>query len=510
METSQHPPLHALIVEDSEFDARMLVRLLRQGGYDVTWQRVESGPAMEQALLTTAWNIVFADHEMPDFNAWRALAVLQQSGRDLPFIIVSGGIGEETAVALMKAGAHDFLIKGQLGRLVPAVERELREAANRAGRREAEDSLRESELRYRLLWHNSPDAILVMSAAGRIRFANPAAVTLFGYPMPQMIDREFTELVGLGVPGEMTCPWQGAETAGSRPLLELTSRTRGGVEVTVEIGFSQLALKDELWHVAFVRDITDRRRAESALRKKEEEFRFAREIQQRLFPKSAPDVPGFDVAGASVPADEAGGDLFDFLPMIGGGLGLVVADVCGHGMGPALIMAETRAYLRIVALNRAQPSDVISRSNRVLAEHLGDSNQFVTALLVRIDPQTRQLTFCNAGHPVGLVLDDVGAVKARLGEPYPPMGFDSETAYRDRGPVQLASGDTVILLTDGIEEAEGPDGGHFHAERAVEVVRRSRGASARDLVTAILAEAGAFSAGRPQNDDRTLVVVCVH
>ena len=168
-------PLRALVVEDSEFDARMLVALLRQGGYDVTWQRVETADGLQSQLRDAAWDVVFSDHEMPEFNARRALDVLQASGRDLPFIIVSGGIGEATAVALMKAGAHDFLIKGQLGRLVPAVERELREAANRAGRRSAEEALRESEYRYRLLWQNSPDAILMVDASGLIAFTNPAA-----------------------------------------------------------------------------------------------------------------------------------------------------------------------------------------------------------------------------------------------------------------------------------------------------------------------------------------------
>ncbi len=144
-------PLRVLVVEDSEFDARILVNVLRQGGYEPKWQRVETAEQMTKALQEKEWEVVLADYNLPDFSAPEALKLLQESGIDLPFIIISGGIGEDIAVAAMKAGAHDYFMKGQLARLVAAVERELREAATRAARRKAEDSVRESEVRYRLL-----------------------------------------------------------------------------------------------------------------------------------------------------------------------------------------------------------------------------------------------------------------------------------------------------------------------------------------------------------------------
>src|SRR5512144_66693 len=145
-------PLRVLIVEDSEFDAQVIVSLLRKGGYDVTFQRVEDAESMKQSLATGHWQLVLADYNLPTFNAPAALEVLKSTGLDLPFIIVSGGIGEDIAVACMKAGAHDYLMKGNLNRLAPAVERELREAANRASQRDAKRAVLESELRYRLLW----------------------------------------------------------------------------------------------------------------------------------------------------------------------------------------------------------------------------------------------------------------------------------------------------------------------------------------------------------------------
>src|SRR5213079_1325445 len=114
---------------------------------------------------------VIADYNLPQFDALAALEIVKASGQDIPFLIVSGGIGEDIAVAAMKAGAHDYLMKGNLSRLPPAVDRELREAANRTGQREAKRALLESELRYRLLWETSPDAVIFIDTGSNIHFA---------------------------------------------------------------------------------------------------------------------------------------------------------------------------------------------------------------------------------------------------------------------------------------------------------------------------------------------------
>ena len=135
-------PLRLLIVEDSEDDALFLLHELRKGGYTVTSERVDTAPAMSAALEKQAWDVVIADYVMPYFSAPDALILLKGKGIDLPFIVVSGKIGEDIAVATMKAGAHDYIMKDNLKRLVPAVERELREAVERQERRRAEESIR--------------------------------------------------------------------------------------------------------------------------------------------------------------------------------------------------------------------------------------------------------------------------------------------------------------------------------------------------------------------------------
>ncbi|MBU1411889.1 PAS domain S-box protein, partial [Myxococcota bacterium] len=135
-------PIRVLIIEDSEDDAQLELRQLRLGGYDAQWTRVDSPDGLLAILTEQPWDVILCDYTMPLFDAPRALKILQDSGLDIPFIIVSGKIGEETAVAALKAGAHDYVMKDRLNRLPLAVERELREARLRHERKQNEDQLR--------------------------------------------------------------------------------------------------------------------------------------------------------------------------------------------------------------------------------------------------------------------------------------------------------------------------------------------------------------------------------
>ncbi len=139
--TSSPQPLRVLLVEDSPDDAELVVLALRQGGYQVTHERVETEPTMRAALMQRRWDIVLSDYAMPSFSAPDALAVLEAVGLDIPFIIVSGTVGEETAVAAIRSGANDYVLKGHLARLCPAIDRELRDTEMRAERRRMQEQL---------------------------------------------------------------------------------------------------------------------------------------------------------------------------------------------------------------------------------------------------------------------------------------------------------------------------------------------------------------------------------
>src|ERR671927_720640 len=172
-------PLTVLLVEDSEDDALLLVRTLRRGGYDPTWERVDTARAMETALDERSWDLVVSDHSMPAFSSSAALRLLRRKGfEDLPFIIVSGQIGEDTAVAAMKSGAHDYLMKDNLARLNSAIERELREADVRRERRKAEE-------KYRSIFENAVEGIFQSTVDGRFLTANPAMARMLGHDSPE-------------------------------------------------------------------------------------------------------------------------------------------------------------------------------------------------------------------------------------------------------------------------------------------------------------------------------------
>jgi len=138
-------PLRALIVEDSPADAELLIHAVKSGGYDLAWERVETAEAMTAALARGGWDIVLSDYSLPTFSGPEALHLTQSMEYDVPFIIISGTIGEETAVTALKAGANDFLIKGRLARLIPAIERELRDAAARRERKQLEEQLNHAQ-----------------------------------------------------------------------------------------------------------------------------------------------------------------------------------------------------------------------------------------------------------------------------------------------------------------------------------------------------------------------------
>lgn len=140
-------PLRILIIDDSERDAALLIISLNKGSLETYSGRVDTAEAMEKAISAETWDVAISDCHMPDFTVEEALSIWKREGHDQPFIVVSGAIGEEEAVSLLKAGAHDFVRKDNLARLVPAIERELRDSANRYARREAEESLLQSEKR---------------------------------------------------------------------------------------------------------------------------------------------------------------------------------------------------------------------------------------------------------------------------------------------------------------------------------------------------------------------------
>jgi len=192
--------LRCLQIEDSESDAALILRLLIKNGFDVQSERVETAATLREALARQPWDIVIADYQLPDFNAPGALAILKESGLDIPFIVVSGMMGEEIAVQMMKEGAADYLTKGSLSRLAPAVGRELREAEVRRERRKAVAALAEEKERLLVTLRSIGEGVITTDMRGHITLVNPIAESLTGYPAAQAENRPLSEIFRLLAP----------------------------------------------------------------------------------------------------------------------------------------------------------------------------------------------------------------------------------------------------------------------------------------------------------------------
>jgi serine phosphatase RsbU (regulator of sigma subunit) len=236
----------------------------------------------------------------------------------------------------------------------------------------------------------------------------------------------------------------------------------------------------------------------------QEELRLAREIQQKLFPAAPLPAPGLDLAGGSFPAEATGGDYFDYIPTADGQLAIVIGDVCGHGLGPALVMAELRAYVRAFMLMRTDVGEVVGLLNRAMC---GDTDRFVTLFIAKLDPATRSLVYAGAGHLPVYIFGADGEVKLRLESTGMPLGVLAEADYATVSAAALHPGEMVVLLTDGVVEAHGPDEVLFGTERVLRLVQKQRGRPAREILHALFAAVRDHCGTAAQPDDMTAIII---
>jgi len=277
--------LKVLIMEDSDRDVALEVRALKAAGYLVTYVVAQTAAEMKAALSKEAFDIVISDHGLPQFDAPGALAVLKQSGRDIPFVVVSGTIGEEIAVALMKAGAHDYVMKDRLSRLAPAIEQALKDAGNRRERHLADEMLKESEKKYRLLADNVSDVIFVLDMNLNYTYISPSIKNLRGYEPEELLNQPSMETL---MPSSLNpAIWTVAELfdlekseqigMNRSRLLQLELKRKDGTGVWTEVRLS--FIRDENQQLAGVlgvtRDITERKRADEELKQTHESLKKA-------------------------------------------------------------------------------------------------------------------------------------------------------------------------------------------------------------------------------------------
>ncbi len=366
-----------------------------------------------------------------------------------------------------------------------------------------EEGARELNERLAQVVEWTADAVLITALDGTIVYVNPAFETVTGYTREEALGQT-PRLLRSGhhdVPFYQSL-WR-TVLAGGVFRGTLVNRRKNGDLFHAEHTISPIVGADGAceYLVAIARDITERLRNE----RHEAELACGREVQRRLYPREAPRLAGYDIAGAAHPAAFLCGDYYDFVPMAGGGLGLTIADVCGHGVGPSILMAQARAYLRMLALSHADAGEVLRRLNDTLTVE-GSQREFVTQILVRLAPDTRTMTYANAGHPSGLLVARNGEVRRTLSSCDVPLGTFPDRAYPSSETIPLEPADVLVLFSDGYPESCNARGEELGSRRILDVVRSHLREPAPRILEAVYDAALAFRGSAPQVDDMTAIV----
>lgn len=306
--------LRLLIVEDVEDHALLIVRELQKGGFDTEFERVDTLQELRSAFDDRSWDAVISDFNLPGFDGLEVLRVMHEKGLDLPFLLVSGAIGEEKAAEVMKAGAHDYIRKGNYARLAPVIERELREAAVRHERRmtaaeltrhrehleelvqerteeltranqalqaeiaergRAEEALRQSQRKLSMIFNNVPSLIAITTMEGKLLDINETALQLLGYEREEVLGRSTVDVASWGDRSQWGAILQALEER--RPVRnhEIAFKGKGGESHIGLLSAESMEFENECFVLLTARDITERKLAEEALRISEEQLRFA-------------------------------------------------------------------------------------------------------------------------------------------------------------------------------------------------------------------------------------------
>lgn len=264
--------LRVLNVEDSERDAKLLTRHLSKAGYDLTLERVETSAEMKTALQEKEWDIILCDYVMPNFGALAAIDVLKENGLDIPLIIISGTIGEEKAVEAMLAGANDYLMKDNLARLVPAIERELQDVKNRNYQRQSEIALRKSQERYRHLLDTANEGVLITNADLKITYVNQQLLQMLGLTREEVLGESV--LILLEDTSEVEQRLQ-QRIKGVKEQFDFQLRRKDGSLLWVIVNSSPIQDEDGNFAgvLSMMTDISQRKNAEEKLVQSEARYR---------------------------------------------------------------------------------------------------------------------------------------------------------------------------------------------------------------------------------------------
>jgi len=460
--------LRILHLEDDPMDAELVQMTLVAEGVEcevhVVSRRDDFGVAIERGGI----DLILADFALPSFDGMSALSMVRERHPDLPFVFVSGKLGEEAAIESLKSGATDYVLKSRLSRLVPAVQRALTEAQERAKQRKTEQALErayaEIEKRaedYRNLFSSIRDVIVVTDQRRNILHVNqPALRDTFGYELEDVVEKSavilFADQVDFMRTGSEVFD---VEESVEGKLLEVQFRRKKGEVFDGEL----YALKRldrfgvPTGNIGICRDVSERKRTAAALRESELrhyqlqlELHYAAEIQAKLLPRRYPQIPGFDLVARCLPAKQVGGDFYDWQEVSPTLFNITLGDVMGKGMAAAMLMATARAALHAVTLYNS-PGQALQLAEKSLLSDLENSESFVTLFHGQLDAALRTLTFVDCGHGYVFLRRANGSVEG-LSPRGLPVGVQGGQVYQE-GKLRMNRGDTLVLFSDGLIDA---------------------------------------------------------
>jgi CheY-like chemotaxis protein len=482
--------IRVLLVEGNLAEARRLVDAMTS--WRVARVEVEHVDRLSQAmdrLTTRQRDVVLLDLSLPDSSGLETLERVKAQSPDLPILLLTTREEEPVALRAVQLGAQDYLIK-----TVDSVETVLRAMCCAIERTGEERRLAERMEHQRLLTDQMPCALWTTDL--QLRFTSFTGASRVGWED------------GIGGVNGLHVREFFAEADAGRAISDAHARARDGHSQNLDFSWKRRfchvwiePFRDRDGHtigtIGTALDVTEQRRAEA-------ERQLIRRIHAGLFPPASPQCSAFDIAGASVAVAEAGGDYYDYFTMQDGSTGIVVCDVAGHGLGPALAMSQTRAYLRALTLTHSDPGDIVSGVNRLLCSDVQEE-RLITLFFAKLDPKSHTLVYANAGHHGYLLKAD------HSGLPLEPTGIplnvSAEAAVSSSPAVNLAAGDLLVLYTDGITENPGPDGQLFGVSRMLDLLSRIRQHTAREMIDNLFRNVRGTSGDRPVADDMTAVIV---
>lgn len=347
----------------------------------------------------------------------------------------------------------------------------------------------------------APVAMIVADSHGRIVFANQQASSVFGYSVVELQCRMVSDLI----PERMRA---GHDVRIQQFFADPTPRVMGigrevigidvhGREFPLEIGLTPFQTDQGPLAIAAVVDITERRRRET-------DSTLAQLVQRSMLPASAPAVAGINISAISEPADAAGGDFYDFIPLDDDRLAVIIGDASGHGFAAALVTVAARSYLRAYSSVKQDVSQILGQVNALLLQD-GLDGRFVTLFYAILDARRRTIRFAGAGH-TAYVFSAKGSLKQLLPSTGPPLGWFPEADY-PCDDIAIAPGDLLLMLTDGIEESMNPNGEPFGRQRLVEFIKTHRAKSSAEITLGLHEAVHKFHGVGGQHDDATVITV---